>query len=60
MTYAIETASGGMRYTYIPSFTKIGTGIQAILRLCLRNMRGCNVGVTDGWDFMMYITEMAS
>jgi hypothetical protein len=35
---------------YIPSFMKIGTGIQAILRFCLRNMRGYNVGITDGRD----------
>jgi hypothetical protein len=36
--------------TYIPSFMKIGTGIQAILRLCRRNLRGCNVGITEGRD----------
>jgi hypothetical protein len=27
---------------------KIGTGIQAILRICLSNLRGCNIGITDG------------
>jgi hypothetical protein len=27
---------------------KIGTGIQAILSFRLRNLRGCNVGNTDG------------
>jgi hypothetical protein len=27
---------------------KIGTGVQAILRFCFRNMRGPNVGITDG------------
>jgi hypothetical protein len=26
---------------------KIGTGVQAILKFCLRNLRGCNVGITD-------------
>jgi hypothetical protein len=32
---------------YIPSLMKIGTGVQAILRLCLRNLRGLNVGITN-------------
>jgi hypothetical protein len=36
---------------YIPSFMKIGTGVQAILRFPLSNLRGCNVGITDGRDF---------
>jgi hypothetical protein len=34
----------------LDGFTKIGTGVQAILRCCLRNLRGCNVGITDGRD----------
>jgi uncharacterized protein YraI len=46
--YAVEMGSGGM--IYIPSFMKIVTGVQAILRFCLRNLRGCNVGFTDGKD----------
>jgi hypothetical protein len=33
---------------YIWSFKKIGTGFQAILRLCLRSVRNCNIGITDG------------
>jgi hypothetical protein len=45
MTYAIEMASCGMIYT--PSFMKIGTGVQAILRFCLSNLRGCEVGITE-------------
>jgi hypothetical protein len=48
MKYAVEMASCGM--IYIPSFRKIGTGIQAILRFCLRNLRSCNVGISDGKD----------
>jgi hypothetical protein len=44
--YAIEMSSCGM--TYVPSLMKIGTCVQAILRFCLRNFRGCNVGITDG------------
>jgi hypothetical protein len=35
---------------YIPCFMKIGAGVQAILRFGLRNMRGCNIGITDGRD----------
>jgi hypothetical protein len=35
---------------YIPSFMKIGTGVQAILRLCLNNLNGSYVGITDGRD----------
>jgi hypothetical protein len=38
-------ASYGMMY--IPIFTKIGTGVQAILRFCLGNLMDCNVGITD-------------
>jgi hypothetical protein len=40
----------GLRWhdIYILSFMKIGTGVQAILRLRLRNLRGCFVGITDG------------
>jgi hypothetical protein len=29
---------------------KIGTGVQAILTLCLRNMRAWDVGIIDGKD----------
>jgi hypothetical protein len=44
--YTIEMASGGM--IYIPSFMKIATGVKAILRFQFGNLRGCNVGITDG------------
>jgi hypothetical protein len=33
---------------YLPSFMKSGTDIQAILRFCLRNLNGCNIGIIDG------------
>jgi hypothetical protein len=36
---------------------KIYAGVQAILRFCLRNLRGYNVGITDGRDFF-YAVEM--
>jgi hypothetical protein len=35
---------------YIPIFMKIGTGVQVILRFYLRNLKGCNVGITHGTD----------
>jgi hypothetical protein len=44
VNYSIEIESGALMY--MPSFIKIGTGLQAILRFSLRNLRGCNVGVT--------------
>jgi hypothetical protein len=33
---------------YIPSFMKIDTGIQVILKFFVRNLRGCDVAITDG------------
>jgi hypothetical protein len=50
MMYAIEMASCSM--IYLPSFMKICIGVQAILRFCLRNLRGCD-GITDGRDFLI-------
>jgi hypothetical protein len=46
--YAVEMASSGT--IYLPYFMKIGTGIQAILRFCLRNLRSYNVSITYGRD----------
>jgi hypothetical protein len=46
MNCAVEMASCGM--IHIPSFMKIGTGVRAILRFCLGNLRDCNVAITDG------------
>jgi hypothetical protein len=51
MICTIEIASCGM--TYLPSFMKTATGVQVILRFCLRKLRGCNVGITDGKDFYL-------
>jgi hypothetical protein len=46
MMYAVEMASCGM--IYLPSFMKTAKGVQAILRFCLSNLTGCNVGITNG------------
>jgi hypothetical protein len=56
MEYSVEMASRDM--IYIPSFMKIGPGIQVILRFSFRNFRGCNVGITDVERFMNYAVEM--
>jgi hypothetical protein len=42
---AVEGDSSGM--IYISSSMKIGTGVQAILRFRLTNLRGCDVCITD-------------
>jgi hypothetical protein len=41
-------ASHGM--AYVPSFMKIGIGVESKLKFCLRHLRGCNVGITDERD----------
>jgi hypothetical protein len=46
MIYALEMASCGI--IYLTSFMKTTTGVQAILRFCVRNCKGCNFGITDG------------
>jgi hypothetical protein len=48
MMYAVEMASCAVMY--LSSFMKIATGVQAILKLCLRNLKGLNVGITGGRD----------
>jgi hypothetical protein len=48
MKCAVELGSGAM--IYIPSFMKIAIGIQAILRFCFSNSKGCNGGITEGQD----------
>jgi hypothetical protein len=48
MQCTVERASYGM--ICLPSFLKIYTGIQAILRFCLTNLNGCNVGITEGMN----------
>jgi hypothetical protein len=46
MKYAVEIASCGM--ICVPNFTRTDAGVQAILRLCLRNLKGGNTGITNG------------
>jgi hypothetical protein len=42
----VEMGSGSM--TYIPSFMKTGIGAERTLRFRLSNLKGCNVGITNG------------
>jgi hypothetical protein len=44
--YAVEMASSSI--ISILCFMKIDLGVQAIIRSCLRNLRGSNAGITDG------------
>jgi hypothetical protein len=46
--YTVEMGSGGM--IYIPNLMKLGTGIQAIIRFCIRHLRSYTIGITDGRD----------
>jgi hypothetical protein len=48
MKCAIELASCGM--IYLPRFMKISIDVQPILKFFLRNLKACNVGITDGRD----------
>jgi hypothetical protein len=48
MMYAVEMGPDGM--THIPNFMKPCTDVQAILRFCLSNLKGYNVGITGGRD----------
>jgi hypothetical protein len=49
MMCAVKMASCGM--IHVRRFMKTGTGVKAIF--CLRNLRGCTVGITDGMDFLI-------
>jgi hypothetical protein len=44
--YGVEMISRGT--IYILSLMKIDAGVQATLWFSFRNLRGCNVGITDG------------
>jgi hypothetical protein len=46
MIYAVEMPSCGI--IFLPSFMKIGKGLQAILRFYLSNLNGCNIGIIGG------------
>jgi hypothetical protein len=59
--------SGGM--INIPNFMTSEWGIKVKLRFCLINLRGCNVGITDGrnlrsmllrWDQVSWYTHQVS
>jgi hypothetical protein len=39
---------------------KIGTGVEGILRFCLKNLWGCNIGISDEGGLMDNVVEMRS
>jgi hypothetical protein len=43
MMFAVEMASCDV--IHLPSFMKIGKGVQAILKFCQRNLRGYGVSI---------------
>jgi hypothetical protein len=44
---------------YKPSFMNIGEEVQSILWFCLSNLRGSNVGITDGRDLRRKLLRWA-
>jgi hypothetical protein len=48
MKSTAEMGTGDM--IHMPSFMKFGGGVEGILRYCLRNLNGFNVGITNGRD----------
>jgi hypothetical protein len=46
--YTFDIASCGLMC--VSNFIKTGTGVQEVLRFCLKNLRGCSVGITDEKD----------
>jgi hypothetical protein len=44
----VEIGSVGM--IYVPGFMKNGAGVETILRTSFRNLKGCNIDITDGND----------
>jgi hypothetical protein len=45
--YAVESSGDTIS---LPSFMKLGTGVQAVLRFYHSNLNGCNVGISKGRD----------
>jgi hypothetical protein len=58
MTYAVKMLSHVM--LFLPSFMKIGTGVQATLRFCFSNMNGCKCWYCRWKWIMKYTVEMGS
>jgi hypothetical protein len=58
MKYADQMASGAMMY--MPSLITIISDIKEILRFILQQIGICNVGITNGEEFMKYAFEIAS
>jgi hypothetical protein len=48
MKCRVEMGSDGV--VYILCFMNTGVAVRALLRFRLSNLKGCNVGITDGRD----------
>jgi hypothetical protein len=57
--YEIRRRGGFIWHDSIPSFMNIGTGFQAIQWFYLRNLMGCNVGITGGRDLRSTLLRLA-
>jgi uncharacterized protein YraI len=45
----------------MPTFMTVDSGFQAVLRFCLNNFKGCNVGITEERDLCMkYVVQMGA
>jgi hypothetical protein len=49
INYQVHRLDGLKWYDLHTKFTKIGTDV-GLLRLCLSNLKGCNVGINDERD----------
>jgi hypothetical protein len=45
--YHVLRLDGLMWHEMHTKFQKVGTCVRALLRFCLRNINGCNVGITE-------------
>jgi hypothetical protein len=54
MKYTVEMASEGT--IYVSSSMKTDTDVKGILRVCFRNLRSCNVDISEGSD--LWITPL--
>jgi hypothetical protein len=57
MQFTSELGSGGIMY--IPSFVKINTELEEILRFFFSSLKGCNFCINDDRDFLITPLKLA-
>jgi hypothetical protein len=57
MKCTVKMGSGDM--TCVPIFMQIGTSVEEIFRFSFNNLKGSNVGVTDGRDLQNALFKWA-